>query len=195
MRIALLIAKHAWKAASVMLAHLVLLTTFVARHIVSMSITLILGCACWTLIYLLLLINAIIFHKGLGGPLAYPVGLLFVVVPCLAIGMGIIVPSCGIGVAACRLLNLPRLAAIPFVFGAGAVLTHAWFALYIEKVTTHQMPAASTVFWSFTLYLSLPLGAYWWLVEGPYALIDGARRLLALGWGKGMKAIGRLTSP
>jgi hypothetical protein len=33
---------------------------------------------------------------------------------------------------------------------------------YIELVTTHSMPSMLAVMKNFAIYLSIPLGAYWW---------------------------------
>jgi hypothetical protein len=38
------------------------------------------------------------------------------------------------------------------------------------------MPSMLTVLKNFAIYLSIPLGAYWWLTEGPGALFDAFRR-------------------
>jgi len=51
---------------------------------------------------------------------------------------------------------------------------HIWG--YIELVTTHSMPSVLSVLKNFVIYLSVPLGVYWWLTEGPGALFDSFRR-------------------
>jgi hypothetical protein len=78
----------------------------------------------------------------------------------------------------CRVFRLPRIAAIPIVTGAAILPSYAVYWAYIEMVTTHSMPSMLTLLKNFAVYLSIPLGAYWWLTEGPGALFDAFRRWL-----------------
>lgn len=150
--------------------------SFLARHFLFVGFAMFTGCVLWVVIYFLLLAIAVITDQGVGGPLALPAGLTAVIASCLFLGWGVFAPASGIGAIFCRLLNLPRLAAIPIVTVAAFLLTYAIYWGYIELVTTHSMPSAWPVLMNFTIYLSVPLGVYWWLTEGPGALVDSFRR-------------------
>ena len=51
-------------------------SSFALRHAFAIAFLAITACALWTLCYVVLLLWAIISDEGLGGPLAYPAGLL-----------------------------------------------------------------------------------------------------------------------
>lgn len=150
---------------------------FLARHFFAVTFGIVAACAIWTLIYLLLFVFALFFGGGLGGPLAYPAGLVSIALMG-AVGWGIFAPASGIGAVFCRLFHLPRLAAIPATFLSALILSYAVYACFIPWLTTHPMPDAATFLKSYLLYLAVPLGIYWWLIEGPGALFDTFRRWL-----------------
>jgi hypothetical protein len=151
-------------------------TTFAVRHLLIVPIAIAAGCILWTIIYIVLLLVAIIFNQGVGGPLAYPVGIFAILVATITIGWGIFAPASAIGAIACGLLKLPRLAAIPFVTASAFGLSYLLYWGYIELVTTHSMPSAAVVLKNFAMFLSIPLGIYWWITEGPGAIFDTCRR-------------------
>jgi hypothetical protein len=150
--------------------------TFLARHFLFVAFAMVAGCIVWTLAYSVLLAIAVVTRQGVGGPLAFPVGIIAVLAACGFLGWGIFAPASAIGAAFCRVFRLPRIAAIPIVTVAAFLLTYAIHWAYIEIVTTHSMPSMLTVLKNFAIYLSIPLGAYWWLTEGPGALFDVFRR-------------------
>ena len=150
--------------------------TFAARHLLIVPVAIVAGCVLWTIIYVILLLVAMIFNQGVGGPLAYPAGIIAILVSCIVIGWGIFAPASAIGAIACALLKLPRLAAIPIVTAAAFGLSYLLYWGYIELVTTHSMPSAAVVLKNFAMFLSIPLGIYWWIVEGPGAIFDTCRR-------------------
>jgi hypothetical protein len=150
--------------------------TFAARHLLFVPIVIAAGCVIWTIIYVLLLLGAIIFNQGLGSPLTYPAGIIAIFLPTIVVGWGIFAPASAIGAIACALLKLPRLAAIPIVTAAAFGLSYLLYWGYIELVTTHSMPTVAVVLKNFAMFLSLPLGIYWWITEGPGAIFDACRR-------------------
>lgn len=155
------------------------ITGFAARHFLAVVLGAFIGCIFWTLLYLGLLIYAMFSGGGLGGPLAYPGGIIAIIVGCVVIGWGIFAPASGIGRLFCRLFKLPKIAAIPFVF----VSAFAISALVFHLTDGLGSSSSSTPFWvmleNFSLFLAVPLGAYWWLTEGPGAMIDAIRRLIS----------------
>ncbi len=152
--------------------------TFVARHLLFVLFAIVAGCVLWTIVYGLLLGVAVIWNQGLGGPLAYPTGIMMILGVTIFIGWGIFAPASAIGAGFCRVFNLPKLAAIPVVFVSAFALSYLLYWAYIMALTTHPMPSTWIVLKNFTIFLSLPLGAYWWLTEGPGALFDAFRRWL-----------------
>lgn len=133
----------------------------------------------WTVTYFLLLIYAICFTKGVGSPLAYPGGILTILIACSLLGLSVFAPAAGMGRIFCLLTGLPRLAAIPVVTVSALGLTYLMSLFFSLGFLEDSTPSFSTILKNYTLFLSLPLGAYWWLTEGPGALIDTIRRLVA----------------
>ena len=156
--------------------NVILVISFVTRHLLIVSLAIIAGCILWTIAYFVLLIVAVILNKGLGGPIAYPAGIIAIIVAGISIGWGIFAPACAIGVVFWKIFGLPRIAAIPVVFGSALVLSSLLYWAFIEAITTSPMPSMWVVLKNHTIVLSVPLGAYWWVTEGPGALFDVFRR-------------------
>ena len=156
--------------------NVILVISFVTRHLLIVSLAIIAGCILWTIAYFVLLIVAVILNKGLGGPIAYPAGIIAIIVAGISIGWGIFAPACAIGAVFWKIFGLPRIAAIPVVFGSALVLSSLLYWAFIEAITTSPMPSMWVVLKNHTIVLSVPLGAYWWVTEGPGALFDGFRR-------------------
>lgn len=151
------------------------------------------GLVLWTLTYLVLLVIAIVGDQGIGGPLAYPAGVLVVFVSCGLLGWGVFAPASAVGAVLCSWFKWPRLAAIPIVTVAAFVLSYLLYRVFIGLFTTHSMPPALTILKNFAIYLSVPLGIYWWLTEGPGVLFDAFRRWL--GRRKQLRKIGSPPPP
>lgn len=155
----------------------VLLTlTFLTRHFLFVAFAMVAGCIAWTIAYLVLLVVAVVTNQGVGGPLAFPAGIIAVLAACGVLGWGVFTPASAIGAVFCRVFRLPHIAAIPVVTVAASLLSYGLYRAYIGMVTTHSMPTMLTVLKNFAIYLSIPLGAYWWLTEGTGALCDGFQR-------------------
>ena len=150
--------------------------TFAARHLLIVPFGIIAGCILWTIAYVLLLAVAVIWNQGIGGPLAYPAGILAIIGASIFIGWGIFAPASAIGAIFCAAFRLPRLAAIPVVFGSAFVLSFLLYQAYVVGLTTHSMPSIGVVLKNYAIFLSVPLGAYWWVTEGPGAIFDSCRR-------------------
>jgi hypothetical protein len=150
--------------------------TFATRHFLIVAFAIIAGFILWSIAYLLLLVIAVIGNQGLGGPLAYPAGVIAIVGACIVLGWGVFTPASGIGAIFCWVFQLPRLAVIPVVFGSAFLLSYLLYWGYTGLITTHSMPSVWIVAKNFTIFLSVPLGAYWWLTEGPGAIFDAFRR-------------------
>ena len=153
---------------------------FLARHILFVAFAMIAGCIGWTIAYFVLLAIAVVTNQGVGSPLAFPAGIIAVLAVGGILGWGVFAPAAAFGAVFCRVFRLPRIAAIPVVTVVAILLSYAMYWAYIEMVTTHSMPSMLTVLKNFAIYLSIPLGAYWWLTEGPGALFDAFRRWIGL---------------
>ncbi|MFM7182355.1 MAG: hypothetical protein ACKO2G_12945 [Verrucomicrobiales bacterium] len=148
------------------------LFAFLARHFFCVMLAMVVGCVLWTVVYGALFAAAVITGQGLGGPLAFPAGIFSVVGACVFVGWGVFAPAAAAGAVFCVVFRFPRLAAIPVVFLAGFVFSYLIYWAFIVTLTTHPMPSALVVLKNFSIYLSIPLGAYWWLIEGPGALFE-----------------------
>jgi hypothetical protein len=149
--------------------------TFVSRHFLFVVFAMVAGCALWTIAYFALLLIAVVTNQGPGGPLAYPAGILAVLVVCVLVGWGIFAPASAVGIIFCRLFRLPRLAAIPVVWLAALWL----YSALRGSGPNHSILPDATALQNFGFFLSLPLGIYWWLTEGPGALFDTLHRWLS----------------
>jgi len=151
--------------------------TFILRHLIAVPLIAAALCLGWIVLYFILLVIAAISDSGIGGPLALPAGLIFIVLLAASVGWGVFTPACAVGATVCSLFRLPKLAAIPIVWVATCVFGYAIYWLFIRFMTTHSMPPASDVLLYSALFLSIPVGIYWWITEGPIALFDLGRRL------------------
>jgi hypothetical protein len=149
---------------------------FATRHLLFVVFAMLAGWVLWTVAYVVLLLVAVIANQGLGGPLAYPAGLIAVAGSCVFLGWGIFTPASALGSIFCRLFKLPLLSAIPVVFVSAFLISYLFYWGFVELLTTGSMPSALEFLKNFTIFLSVPLGAYWWLTEGPGALFDGFHR-------------------
>lgn len=167
--------------------------TFIIRHIIAVVLCVAAACVGWTLLYVFLLIGSAIFGGHPGSPVIYPLVLVSLVAGVLAVGFFIFAPACGVGLTFTHLFKLPRLAAIPVVFGTGAVMNYAVVYVMMKSGYGHPEPDGLTVLWDYTIYLSAPLGIYWWLVEGPWAIVDLVRRMIRQKKLASQQATGLLT--
>ena len=150
--------------------------TFVARHLLAIPFAIVAGCILWTIAYILLLVIAVIFGKGVGGPLAFPAGIIAILGASVIVGWGIFTPASAVGALVCKIFRWPRLAAIPVVFASALIISYMMCWAYTVGVTTQSVPSTWMVAKSFAIFLAVPLGVYWWILEGPGAVFDIARR-------------------
>jgi hypothetical protein len=154
------------------------LVSLAIRHAVASVATIVAACAVWTVVYAALLLWAIVANDGLGGPLAYPGGLLLVAV---AAGVGCLLlffPATVSAELICRNRALPILMQIPVSVAALAALCA--LAGVILRASAAVLPFGASVsgfvLWLFMLSL-LPIGFYWWIAESA-PLVRSAIRML-----------------
>jgi hypothetical protein len=151
---------------------------FLLRHaVVTPVIAGVLGAA-WVAFYLVLLVIAISGNGGLGGPLALPVGLIALVAVCAIVGWGIFTPACAAGYALRSLFKPPTLAILLTVWLAGTSLGYAWAWIFVTCFLHEPGPPLAWAMARSALYLSVPLGLYWWATEGAAMLPDMAVKAL-----------------
>lgn len=132
--------------------------------------TIIAGCAIWTITYRALLLWAVASNGGLGGPLAYPGGLL--AVAAAAACLLLFFPATTLAEWICRTRALPILVQIPVSVAVLAVL--CILAGIAAQVFRNSIPFGLTVtrFSAGLFGLSLlPAGFYWWIARAAAACL------------------------
>jgi hypothetical protein len=140
------------------------MTSF-ARHLLALAVTVLAACVFWTVTYLALLLWAVFTGSGLGGPLAYPAGLLFFLVAATAACLLLLLPATALAEWFARRRGFPVLAQIPIsvVMLALLCLIAVGIASSVgSKPTLHGVSIGFGILFSALL---LPLGLYWWVVQ------------------------------
>jgi hypothetical protein len=159
---------------------------FCLRHAVAMALTIAIPCLLWTVAYLGLLLYATVTGGGPGGPLAYPVGLLFVLATATAACLFLLFPSTALAEWIGRRRSLPILTQIPISIGILAILS-VLLTLILDQRFPQALPLAPgqklnpsiTATALFCAHL-LPLGCYWWIAQSIPLLTALFSRLIAL---------------
>jgi hypothetical protein len=150
------------------------LASLLIRHAFASFATIAAACAIWTVTYVGLLLWAIVSNEGLGGPLAYPGGLLFIGVAAAVSCLLLFFPATVSAEWICRSRALPILAQIPIAVVVLAVL--CLLAGVALRVSTVAIPFGASVrdFIAWLFFLSLlPIGFYWWIAQAA-PLLSGA---------------------
>lgn len=141
---------------------------FCTRHSLALLVTVVVPCLLWTITYFGLLLWALFTDGGIGGPLAYPAGLLFFLAVAAISGLVLLMPATALAEWFAKRFALPILVQIPVSVGALAVLC----LLVVAGAVASGVPASFRGFSVgfvvlFTGHL-LPLGLYWWVAQsGP----------------------------
>ncbi len=150
---------------------------FCARHFLAVVVTVVTACGVWTVSYFALLLWATLTDGGVGGPLAYPAGLLFFFVATTAASLGLLLPSTAIAEWFTRRRDFPILAQIPV-----SIVTLALLCLVAASVASAvgsqpTLHGVSVGFGVLFLALLLPLGLYWWAAQSVPLLLSLPHRL------------------
>lgn len=152
-------------------------SSFALRHAFAIAFLTITACALWTLCYVALLLWAIISDEGLGGPLAYPAGLLAVFLTSLGMSLFVYFPATAIAAGFAKKYQLSFLRQIGICIVISALL-HLIAALVIGEDPS-QTPGERWGLYGALFCLNLiPLGLYWWCAQGWLVCLHVARRLL-----------------
>ena len=151
--------------------------SFCARHFFATAVTVAAACVVWTVTYFALLLWAVFTGGGIGGPLAYPAGLLFFLVAATVISLLLLFPSTALAEWFVRRRGFPILAQIPVSVFALALLCLASVGIAWvvgSKPTFHRVSAG---FGGLFVVLLLPLGLYWWTAQSVPLLLSLIHRL------------------
>jgi hypothetical protein len=164
---------------------------FCARHLFALGVAMLAACAAWTVTYFALLLWAVLTGGGLGGPLAYPAGLLFALVAMAAAGLVLLLPATALAEWVARRRGFPVLAQIPVSVGILALLCLAVVGLVSAGGFQPTLRGASIGFGTLFLALLLPLGLYWWTAQSiPLLASLLARTFPRSGFGSAVNGYG-----
>jgi hypothetical protein len=139
---------------------------FAARHFLFVAVATAIFCIGWTILYVALLIVAAVSGAGLGGPLAYPAGIVFILFCGALFGWGIFAPACGLARLLCHGFRLPRIAGIPLSLALALAISFLPMQVMVDPVF-----GANPLPWFIHLaVIALPLSVQWWFTEGPAAI-------------------------
>jgi hypothetical protein len=151
--------------------------SFCARHFLAMAVTVAADCIVWTIAYFALLLWAVFTDGGIGGPLAYPAGLLFSVVAAAAASLILLFPSTALAEWFARRRDFPILAQIPVSIVALAVLCLVSVSVASAVGSQPTLQGVSFGFGVLFLALLVPLGLYWWAAQSVPLLHSIIQRL------------------
>ena len=144
---------------------------FCARHILALIVTVAVPCLLWTITYVALLLWAVFTGGGIGGPLAYPAGLLFFLVAATVASLVLLLPSTALAEWFARRRGLPILVQIPISVGVLAVLCFVLVAVAASAGAASSFQGVVVGFGMLFIAHLLPLGLYWWTAQsGPLLL-------------------------
>jgi hypothetical protein len=144
--------------------------SFCARHLLALLVTVAVPCVLWTVAYFALLLWAVVTDGGLGGPLAYPGGLVFLFVAAMVASLVLFFPATALAEWLARRRAYPILAQIPFSVAVLAVL-----CLILSSIR-----GISVSFGALFAALLLPLGLYWWTAQSGPLLLSLFQRLRSI---------------
>jgi hypothetical protein len=147
------------------------------RHCLALAITVLAACALWTVTYFALLLWAVFTDSGIGGPLAYPAGLLFFFLASTAAGLVLLLPSTAFAEWLARRRGFPILAQIPLSVAALAVLCLVVGGIASAVRAQPTLYDVSVGFGVLFFALLVPLGLYWWAAQSGPLLLSLFRRL------------------
>ena len=152
---------------------------FCARHLLALVVTVAVPCVLWTITYLALLLWAGFTGGGIGGPLAYPVGLLLVFIAAAAAvaSLVLLLPSTALAEWFARRRGFPILAQIPISVAILAALCFVMVAVAAAAGAPGSFQGVSVGFSLLFAAHLLPLGLYWWTAQSGPLLVSLFKRL------------------
>lgn len=160
-----------------MLKPLLGLAGFCVRHLVALFVTVATACLLWTVVYFALLLWAVFSGGGIGGPLAFPAGLLFVLVAATLAVLSLFLPATALAELVARRRGFPILVQIPISVAFLAVLSFivVGTVMTVRSGTTTPKDFLIASGLLFVIHL-LPLGLYWWVAQSGPLIVSIVRR-------------------
>jgi hypothetical protein len=150
---------------------------FFTRHFLALAVTVASVLVIWTIVYIALLLWAMFTDGGIGGPLAYPAGLVFFFVATTVVGLALLAPSTALAEWFARRRRWPILAQIPLSVAVLALLCLVVVSMASAIGSTPTLHGVSVGFGVLFLALLLPLGVYWWVAQSVPILFSVIRWL------------------
>ncbi len=157
---------------------------FLLRHALAVVVSVVVPCMLLTVVYFGLLLWVMIFGGDLGGPLAYPVGLLMVFLGALAASALVFFPAVAAAELVARHFGWPVLAQLPLSV-AGPALVCAALAI-VAGVQGGDAGTGAVMFACLLGFSLIPLVLYWWVAQSLPLIVELVRRVR--GWFRGRYA-------
>ncbi len=151
---------------------------FCARHFLALLVTVVVPCVIWTIVYFALLLWAVFTNGGIGGPLAYPAGLLFFFLAASVASLLLFLPSTALAEWFAKRHAFPILAQIPISVAILALLCLMLVSIAAAVGAPPSVRGFSLGFGVLFVSQLLPLGLYWWSAQSGPLLVSLAKRLL-----------------
>jgi hypothetical protein len=159
---------------------------FLVRHFVASIVIVALPCVLWTIAYIGLLLWAVFTNRGIGGPLAYPAGILVILIAATLSCLLLLFPSTALAEWIAKRRGLPIFAQIPISVGILALLCFIYAGVVASSDASQWLQGFSIGFGLLFAAHLLPLGIYWWTMQsGP--LVFKLYQRLRMAFGSGQK--------
>ncbi len=134
------------------------------RHFAFASLLAVAGVTFWSLLYFGLLLFAVATGGGVGGPLAYPFGL--VLVACgIGVALFLFFPACALAQGIIALTGWPRIVGLPLALLLMVAVLGVERVVLLPGAISDALPAVLP-------WLLVMQALYWCLTDGPVALFD-----------------------
>ena len=154
------------------------ISSFCARHLLALCVTIVVPCVLWTITYIALLLWAAFTDSGVGGPLAYPAGLLFLFVAVTVASLVLLLPSTALAEWIANRRGLPILAQIPISVAVLALLCLVMVTVAEAADTSSSFRGLPLGFGVLFFAHLIPLGLYWWTAQSGPLLFSLLKRRL-----------------
>jgi hypothetical protein len=177
---------------SVSLGKAVDVASFAIRHLAAFAATVLAACALWTATYAGLFLWALVRNSELGGPFAYPAGLVFAAAAASILSFGVYFPATSIAERICRYKSLPRIAQLPISFAVALPICLAAVLGLHVLVGSRELDRDILIRSAWLLAVAmLPLVFYWFVVRLDSLVVSGFRRLAQRAFQPARLEVGR----
>jgi hypothetical protein len=153
---------------------------FGVRHVLALFVTVAVLCMLWTVAYFALLLWAVFTNGGIGGPLAYPAGLMFFFVAGSVASLVLLFPSTACAEWFARRRSFPILAQLPISIVVLALLCLVLAGIGAAFGAQPSFRGVTVGFGVLFVAHLLPLGLYWWAAQSGPLLVSLFQRLAGI---------------